>query len=97
MPRLLCASGLGWSLGSSEGRRQAIAPRDGGPRSFRLLLGLLQQSRHVGPQLGERLLLLGRQFGQRFLVAEASQGGVLLPVLQSLLDEGAVCRLAAFA
>ena len=33
-------------------------------------LRLLQEGRDVGPQLGERLLLLGRQFGQRRRVAD---------------------------
>src|SRR5205823_6976945 len=37
--------------------RAFLTPEDGQPRSVRLLLGLLQQRRHVGPPLGERLLL----------------------------------------
>src|SRR5262249_61348860 len=83
------------SLGSSERRRWSIAPRGGGPRSFRLLLGLLQQSRHVGPQLGERLPLLRRQLLQGRRVADAGEVAVLLPVLHGPLHLGAVGGLAA--
>src|SRR5262249_33175681 len=64
-------------------------------RSVRLLPGLLQERRHVGPQLRQRLLLLRRQFGQRCPVAQASQVGVLLPVAHLLPHHGAVGGLAA--
>src|SRR5262249_26525162 len=72
-------------------RPECRASRDGGgPQLLRLGLGLPQRRRHVGPQPGERLLLLGRDLGQRFLVPEAGQVGVLLPLAQRLLHRGAV-------
>src|SRR5258708_2086971 len=54
---------------------------------IRLLLRLLQQRRYVGPQLGERLLFVRREFGQRRCVADAGQVAVLLPAIQGLYDE----------
>ena len=53
---------------------------------FRLLLRLLQKFRHVGPQLGERLLFVRREFGQCPRVEDAGQVAVLLPVLQLRLQ-----------
>src|SRR5262249_4586967 len=67
-------------------RPPAAGPAKVGPpsRNPTLLLHsslrLPQQRRHVGPELGERLLLLGRQLVQGAPVADAGEVGVLLPV-----------------
>ena len=58
-------------------------------RLLRLLLRLLQQRRHVGPERLARRALLRRQLLQGGLVADAGQLGVLLPVRQDLRQAAA--------
>jgi len=53
-----------------------------------LLLDSLQQRRHVAPKFLARFLLVGRQLGDGARVADAGEVGVLLPVLERLVDAG---------
>jgi len=56
---------------------------DGSPWLFRLLLRLLQQRRHVGPQPLAGGAFLRGQFRQGRLIADAGEVFVLLPVAQA--------------
>ena len=58
--------------------------------------GLLQQFRHIRPELPPRLLFLGRQFLDRLRVTNTGQVGVALPVLECGPHDLAIFWLAAF-
>ena len=52
------------------------------PRLSLGITGLLQQFRHIRPQILPRLLFLGCQFLERVRVSNTGQVGVALPVLE---------------
>ena len=69
-----------------EGEVLAVVGELGKGQAFGVVCGLRRLG-DVGPHLGECLLFLCREVGQRRLVADASQVAVLLPVPQGLHAE----------